>query len=928
MKWWGLLVACVVSSLFIASAGLAGAEGSQGWFSNTQHPSVVLGEESVTPPARDYWGADCRDLSYHASWIDSLGKQVNQNVNSCVHQTSYGYAGTYGFRLSGTKTSYSMKSKTDVSISTYPVPGSKDVMTFSQTGNTLYKYLYIYKNLPGNIEAVKNPDDSTKYYKLTEAHDSAENRVKFIDGSPAIVQDQTPVYSLDGRYIFANIGRAQTLVDTQTNTARVIGQNTNRSSGAPRVALAINSDASLAFVANNTNGNYILYNTAACSASPNPSNPEVCQSKDISGIVQSQVPNIKTILKAKFLGDQKLELYISRDVSGLTKTGRYIVYQPGFQETDFAYLGLGDSFASGEGAYDYTNITNNDSNRCHISNNSYPSLIKTGLELEKSESVACSGGKIKDVYEVLDDYFNDSPQAIGKVEKQHDNEIFSNFLPGYRRQWEFVSKYQPEAVTLSIGGNDINFGKKLQYCILTQYSCYESAEQKNAILKELKSQFPNLVKTYTDLREASPNTRVYVVGYPKLVQPGGDCALNVHLSSAELLLADEIVEDLNTVVKRAAQGAGVFYVDASNSFLGHKLCEDKSWNLAVNGLTYGEDKPWSFGPISNATYHPNKLGHQLFKSTILSQTDNLTEPMPAPDSSVSVAEMPSRLNPTGLDLGDSPTPILDDGIFGEIIKAGDRVVSTITTAGYYLREGDSYDVELHSTPQIIGSAVATGSDSLDINAVIPDGVEPGPHEVHIYGKNIAGEPIDIYKNVLLVASDTDYDGDGVTNSQDHCTFVSPSGVDSDKDDVDDSCDIEILEAPPVLNLPMPEDDTRVPIGVPEEPIVEDTPDDSNQIPEDQRADDKILETPSATLTPLAAIPGDQNSREVDAVSSQNQNSIASPVFGEVDHNDPEVKKPPINQEVASKTDKSWYKTALIFLTGTPIGIAIVLLLDL
>ncbi|MCB9822861.1 SGNH/GDSL hydrolase family protein [Candidatus Nomurabacteria bacterium] len=924
MKRWGILVACLVLSFLIASAGLVGAEGSQNWFSDSQAPVITLAEESATPPERDYWGADCRELSYEASWIDSLGKQINQTVNNCVHQASYGYIGTYGVRLRGTKISYSMKSKTGGSISIYPIPGSKDALTFSQTSSTSYKYLYIYKNLPGNIEATKNSDDSTKYYKLTKAHDSAENIVKFKDGTPAIVQDQTPVYSLNGRYIFANSGRAQTLVDTQANTARVIGKNTNRSSGAPRVSLAINSDASIAFVANNSNGSYNFYNTTDCSANINPSNPELCQSKDISSLVQRQIPNIRSILKAKFLGDQKLELYISRDVNGSTKTSRYIVYQPGYQESDFAYLGLGDSFASGEGAFDYTNITNNDNNRCHISRNSYPKLIKASLAFEESESVACSGGKIKDIHKIKEDYVNDSPQASGKIEEQYDNEIFTGFLPGYRRQWEFVSKYQPEAVTLSIGGNDINFGKKLQYCILTQYSCFESAEQKNGILKELKAQFPNLVKTYTDLKEASPNTRIYVVGYPKLVQPGGDCALNVHLSSSELLLADEIVEDLNFVVKRAAQSAGVFYVDTSNAFVGHKLCEDKSWNLAVNGLTFGDDMPYSFGPISNATFHPNKLGHELFKLTLLSQTNNLTEPMPTPDNSISVSDMPSRLNPTGEDLSTTTEPILEDGLFGELIKVGDSIASTISTAGYFLNKGDVFNIELHSTPRVIGSAVATGTDSLDINATIPEGVEPGPHEVHIYGRNIAGEPIDIYKNVLIVAGDIDYDGDGVANSQDNCNFVSPSGVDSDKDGIDDSCDSEILEAPPVVEPPTVEDDTKVPIGVPEDQIVEDNLDDSNRIPEGSGVNEAVAEI----IALQATSPEVQNTPVINTDSNQIKGTTASNAPVKVKSVGSEEKKGLNRQRSTNETNKSWYKTALIFLTGTPFGIAIVLLLDL
>lgn len=929
MKRWGLSFVVVISACLILSVGLARADSGLDWFSVSRNPSLSLAEESATPPARDYWGADCRDISYKASWIDGLGKQITQDVSNCIHQASYGYIGAYGARLSGTQTSYSIKSQTGSAVSAYVVPGSKNVMTFSQTGSTYYKYIYIYKDLPGNIESVKDSNGSNKYYKLTKSHDGVDNRAKFTDGTAVIIQDQTPVYSADGRYIFANFGRAQTLIDTQSNSARIIGQNTNPSSGAPKVTLAINGDASLGFVANNSNGNYTLYKTVGCAANTNKSNPEQCQSRNLTDFIHNQVPNIKSILRANFLGDQKLELYISHTVNGATRNDRYILYQPGFSEVGFSYLGLGDSFASGEGASDYIDITDSDTNHCHISDNSYPNLLSSALNFEKAQLVACSGGKIKDVHKNIEiEYFEDKPQASGRVEDSYDEEIFTNFLPGYRRQWEFVSKYQPETVTLSIGGNDINFGKKLQYCILTQYSCYESAEQKNGILKELKAQFPNLVKTYTDLKDASPNTRIYIVGYPKLVQPGGDCALNVHLSSAELMLADEIVEDLNTVVKRAAQSAGVFYVDASNSFLGHKLCEDKSWNLAVNGLTYGEDKPFSFGPISNATFHPNKLGHQLFKSTILSHTDNLTESMPAPDSSISVIDMPSRLNPTGLDLGDAPTPILDDGLFGELIKAGDSIVSTISSAGYFLSKGDNFSVELHSTPQTIGTAIASGSDSLSIDAQIPDGVEPGPHEIHIYGKNIAGEPIDIYKNVLLIASDDDYDGDGIANSQDQCTFVVPSGADSDHDSVDDACDSEILEAPPVVDPPPEEDDTRVPIGVPEPPITEDTTgENSNDLDDSVNSvvvDDNI---PPLVTAKIAQAP---SSEETTTPTPSNQ--LLAPVNNSAINQGPgeavkENSGTEPNQPIQNK-DTSWYKTALIFLTGTPIGIAIVLLLDL
>lgn len=927
MKRWGIVFFVLVLACYVLSASLVGADSVSDWFSATKNPTISLVQESAMLPTRDYWGADCRDLSYRASWLDSLGKQISQDISSCVHQASYGYIGTYGVRLSGTKASYPIKSSSGGALSVYPIPGSKNAMTFSQTGSSFYKNIYIYTDLPGNIESVQDSNGSNKYYKLTKSHDGLDNRVKFTDGSAAIIQDQTPVYSTDGRYIFANFGRAQTLIDTQSNSARIIGQNTNPSSGTPNAALAINSDATLGFVANNTNGTYTMYNTTGCVPNINKSNPEICQSRSLSDLINGKVANIKNVIRANFLGDQKIEMYMSHTVNGSNRTDRYILYSPGFIEPKFSYLGLGDSFASGEGAYDYTSTTDTSDNHCHISNNSYPILMGSSLGLANARSVACSGGKIKDVHRVDEGYDLDSPQASGKVESQYDNDILTNFLPGYRRQWEFVSKYQPDAITLSIGGNDINFGKKLQYCILTQYSCYESAEQKNGILKEVKAQFPNLVKTYSDMKNASPNTKIYVVGYPRLVQPGGNCALNVHLSEAEVMLADEIVEDLNNVIKRATQNAGVFYVDASNAFVGHKLCEDKSWNLAVNGLTFGDDKPYSFGPLSNATFHPNKLGHQLFKSTILTQTNNLTDPMPAPNSTVSVSDMPSRLNPTGADLSTTAEPMLEDGLFGELVKIGDSINSTVSTAGYFLSKGDVFNVEIHSTPRTIGTAEASSSNSLSIDAEIPDGAEPGPHEIHIYGKNIAGEPIDIYKNVIVVSSDNDYDGDGVENEKDTCTFVTPSGFDTDKDGVDDSCDSEILEDPTIVEPTPKEEETKVPIGVPEDPTTGDSSDDSKNLSDETAPNENVLEDSSITLLSRPSVTESLALAEIVPSFPQTSSNGLAMIQLETNEKALEKETPPKVQKTSTNPDKSWYKTALIFLTGTPIGIALVLLLD-
>lgn len=892
MRMWGILLVVFVSATVLVSKAVS-ADTQPSWFDLSDTPSLSLDSTGVSTPKATYWGAPCRDESFTAVYRDAYGAKTSQDITQCVSRGSYGYLSTYGLLFDGTNTSYRVYTSTGAPLNFYPIPNTKHTFTTGYESN-IYKYLYIYKDLPTHVTPIE-VDGGVERYQATEPHDGVSNRVYLPDGYQAVVQDQTLVYSLNGQYIFANMGRAQVLINVDTQSARILGDRTNFSSGAPKVRLAVNSDASLVFVGDNNAASYKIYDTTNCTITT-ASNPEVCPVRDISSLVNA-VPNKRQLAYTRFIEDDKLELIVSVNTETGTRGDRYILTAPGYQESSAQYLALGDSFASGEGAYDYKDGTDTEGNYCHISDKSYAYLMSAQMAYSSAESVACSGAKIKDIVNDDVEYKNDDPQAFGRVNSESDNEIYTGFLPGYRRQSRFVQKYKPEAITLSISGNNINFGKKLQYCILTQYNCFESAEQKAGILKEIKAQFTELTAAYRKIREVSPDTRVYVVGYPSLVLAGGDCALNVRLNEAELTLADEIVEDLNTMIKRAAAREGMFFVDTADAFNGHRLCEGVPGDTAVNGLTFGTDQPFGFGPVSSATYHPNKLGHELFAETILNQTNNMTAEMPTPDESTSVKDMPSRLNPTDTDYPDVGTPILEDGLFGELVKIGDTATSLIQTAGYYLRAGDTFTAEIHSDPVVIGSATALDSETLQIDASIPAGVAPGAHTVHLYGENIAGEPIDVYQDVIVIASDTDYDGDGVPNESDQCMFVDASGTDSDGDGVDDGCDAEIAEA------------VQAPGGEPEHPgeVHDRGQNDSEQ--------GRLQGLFSAIITRINNTVGKVETLvNRDKVGSAEAKSRSE--------------KRPTDKKRQSPKASDWRKTALILLTSTPFGIAVIILLDL
>jgi len=787
------LLVCIVITLSILNLARSSSVSANpfGWFD--ANINITLKDEGVQVyPQADYWGMYCTKTGSHKFYYKYYGGVSDHTVSdNCAYYADYGYySSSYGLLLAGTDTSYKVfnhNSPTPVDF-IVPIPQSNNAVIFNN-------YMSVYEDLPGNIIPEYQLTGRLNNYKLTNDPNSTERQVKYADGTRLQqIQRNSLSFSGDGKFLATNIGYHQVIVNLKTKQARRFGYNSipdGRSTS--DLSTSLNSDGSVALVNHNVFTTRLeLYNLNSCT--PGPNNIEDCQKRELYEYVKQRITGLQKVLSARFVTDESIELYVNVVNEGVgVETKKYILNIPGSHY--FQYLGMGDSFASGEGAYDYKQNTDIDGNMCHLSKNSYPYLIKTILDYRDSESVACSGAQIKDIFVSNKDdvYEDDSPQSKGLVGKQYDTEIFTNFLPGYRRQQDFVEKYKPDAITISIGGNNINFGKKLLYCILNQYSCYEDAGNKQKILAEIKAQIEPLSATYKSLKQKSPSSRIYVIGYPELVKPGGDCANNVRLSGDELTLAQNIVHDLNQAIKLSAKKAGVVYVDATKAFDGKRLCEADSKQLAINGVTAGNDKLMVIG---NETYHPNKLGHQLYKDVILSQTNNLQTVMPEADGSVDSNSLDSLLIPTGTQVDDSiGRPILEDGLFGDIMKVGSTITKTLTTNNYFFKPGSQFRVEVHSTPQEIGTATATSINTIDINTVLPDNLAPGLHAVHILGNDINGQPIDIYKDFFVIASEADYDGDGILNSSDNCTFISPINVDYDKDGIDDGCDPEISEPP-------------------------------------------------------------------------------------------------------------------------------------
>jgi hypothetical protein len=803
----GAIFSLVLMMVVLLCQGAVGQ--AEGWFDVNKQLVFEFSQQAATKPYMDYWNIPCSKIPSYKIYYRFQGATIDQSVTgTCAYITDYGFfTGSNELMLSGTDTSYKIwdyKNTGSIGGFIAPIPNSNDVLFFNSNA-------YIYRDFLSNIEPV--PDTNPlrlgrlDHYKLKTNPYTDENRVYYGDGQPVSdIKANGFSFSRNGKSITLNTGRSQVVIDTKTRIARRFGETLPSDYSQSTLRTALNPSGTVAFMNHYETGNYNLYDLENCPGM-NTYNLEICATRRLATDLKQHIPDFKNVELSRFLSDDSIELFVKiQPAGGVSRIDRYTVSLPESNNPKLQYLGMGDSLASGEGAGGYKAATDIETNQCHVSVSSYPYLIKNKLSKTAVETVACSGAVLKDIHSVNTLKYSDAdPQSTGKDEAEYDQEIYSNFLPGYRRQIDFVRKNKPEAITLSIGGNNIGFGEKLRGCILNPGTCYSSKTDREILLKEITNQFTPLTRAYEVIKAESPKTRIYVVGYPRLALPGGDCAVNVRLNQDELQLAQDIVDDLNGVIKLAAEKAGVFYVDARDAFVGYRLCEAKSWMLAMNGVTAGKDRGiGGLKFISSETYHPNALGHVLYGLTILKKTADLTAPMPDPDDSAGVSQLESKLADT------PPNQVVSQAIkatemMPDVLFSGQRITLKLLASGYFLKPNAPYRVEIHSTPTLLAEVQPDAINELNTEIEIPSITTPGVHAVHIIGVNINGDPIDVYKDITVIASSEDYDGDGVANADDECQFIEPIGTDQDEDGLDDACD-PFIDQPP----------TKDPESVPEQ----------------------------------------------------------------------------------------------------------------
>lgn len=640
--------------------------------------------------------------------------------------------------------------------------------------NTGGHYVGMYINPTGEVN-----DHRDLLFRLTskELKVAPDIQLKDKQGNRLVINPQSLTFSDGGAWMVAEtLNGAFVRINLATLTIKPFAPSytTSGSPAALKSRLAISDDGDFVAIYNNEASVFKVFDLNKCALTAVNLEPENCTAYDYLPFVKSQVAGLQSIRHVRFVNDSLLSFEVNS--SSVNQSGTYEMAPRAGITSLIDYLGLGDSYTSGEGAFDYVLGTDTADNHCHLSINSYPFLLTHDLfSARGGHSVACSGAVIKDIV-------GRKGQGMDKTLK---SSVLINFLPGYVSQKTFVKQWQPEIITVSIGGNDIGFGDILETCVVphisihrTSNDCFSTYEDRQEILDRIDKTLPEWVHLLGQLKKASPHSRIYIVGYPQIAYDQGSCALNVHLSRSEIAFAADIVDYINETVSRAATQTNVQYADISQALVGHRLCETASYNIAVNGLTAGRDSL----VLGRESYHPNALGHQLIEEEIIRQTHRLTLGTTASTGSrTRLLAAPKS--------GRKTTTKRPAALTTKKLAKGGKAKVKVTGIDHALNSGGSYTVHLDGPDgPVIGGGTAGSSGDLDIDVTIPPTTGQGGHTVDVVGDNQAGETVDISQPVYVPESDTDADGDGVPDSGNSCPMAVNNGQDADHDGIDDVCD--------------------------------------------------------------------------------------------------------------------------------------------
>ncbi len=295
------------------------------------------------------------------------------------------------------------------------------------------------------------------------------------------------------------------------------------------------------------------------------------------------------------------------------------------------YLALGDSYSSGEGDVTSDGTThyipgtnvmgdyarNIPREMCHISDRSYPFLIAKQMSLgsDAMKSIACSGAVANDALTFdandrlrihADNYLGqgtqlgkfggDGPRLTGIAGyEQLQQDALMQTLPGRVQQINHVEKTKPEAITVTMGGNDFGYGAIITSCmnvlnspIKSDTTCWDAQpDGRQARAQQIHDFYPRLKHLYETLRLSTDSGNVFVIGYPRFFDESFICAdMGNLITRTEQTSLNQLINYANATIKAAALDAGVKYIDISDVFDGSELCGRSTSMTSIKSIAF------------------------------------------------------------------------------------------------------------------------------------------------------------------------------------------------------------------------------------------------------------------------------------------------------------------------------------------------------
>ena len=275
------------------------------------------------------------------------------------------------------------------------------------------------------------------------------------------------------------------------------------------------------------------------------------------------------------------------------------------------YVALGDSYSAGQGIEPVLDVAPQDAS-CGRSARAWPLSVKdlgVGAPIaaapERFAFPACSGAGVANVLS--------SPQAT-----EHGVQI------------DAVGA-GTDIVTVTIGGNDVEFAEVLRHCATTaacwtsdflELSSGSTLSLREWVAVRLRHLEEELVGVYEAIRQrTSPHATVVVASYPKLFATHSGrrfgCSEFAFFTAEERSGLNAAAMELEQVIRRAADRAGIEFAPMTEVFAGHEICsQDFPGNEWLVGVDYQWSWPWDERAVGPASFHPNHLGAQAYSDTM------------------------------------------------------------------------------------------------------------------------------------------------------------------------------------------------------------------------------------------------------------------------------------------------------------------------